>query len=113
MPEFKPDINKLKTLWKFEAFDNEITAPINGFKNAHDYWEKSSSLYYIPDIKVKCLIVNALNDPFLKGRCYPFEMLKTHAFVDFETPESGGHVGFLDRGFKSIWFESRISEFLK
>jgi len=113
LPEFKPNFTYLKKLWKFEAFDNEITAPINGFIDAKDYWQKSSSLFYLKKIPIKTLIVNALNDPFLAKRCYPFAETKNHAFVDLETPSRGGQVGFLEQGFNKVWIDRRIGEFLE
>ncbi|MCP4720715.1 MAG: alpha/beta fold hydrolase, partial [Desulfobacteraceae bacterium] len=64
MPHALDDIGyeKIKT---FKEFDDRYTAPIHGFKDAHDYWEKCSSLQFIPNIKIPCLIINAVNDPFL------------------------------------------------
>lgn len=111
--EFNPDIDKLNKLWDFYSFDNEITAPINGFENAEDYWEKSSSLPYLKSIKINSLIVNAQNDPFLAGRCYPLAETEHHEYLDLEIPATGGHVGFMEKGLKSFWTEKRIFEFFE
>src|SRR6185437_1605000 len=37
------DVEGLKRVKNFRDFDEHYTAPINGFKNAIDYWTKSSS----------------------------------------------------------------------
>lgn len=113
LPDFNPDIKGLKKIWDFESFDNKFTAPMHGFKDARDYWDKASSLPLLTKIKVKALIINALNDPFLGDQCYPYEMLKTNEFVDLETPNRGGHVGFLSDSLKTVWTESRILEYLQ
>lgn len=109
--DFNPDIKKINRMWNFQDLDDAVTAPINGFKNAREYWDKSSSLHFINDIKVKTLIINAKNDPFLKGRCFPYELLRNHSLVDFETPERGGHVGFVTKGLSDFWFENRTVEY--
>ena len=111
-PDYDPDFKTLNKIWDFEEFDDRITAPINGFENAQDYWDQSSSMHYLKDIQLKTLIVNALNDPFLKKRCYPFEELKNHAYIDFETPLRGGHVGFVQTGLNDVWIDKRITEYL-
>ena len=111
--DFNPNLKELRALWDFESFDNRITAPINGFNDAKDYWSKASSLQFLPHIKSKTLIINAKNDPFLSGDCYPYEVLRGHPHVDFETPEAGGHVGFAQKNLKDVWTETRVLEFLQ
>ncbi len=112
--DFNPNLFELMKLSDFQDFDDRITAPINGFKDALDYWQKSSSLQFLPYIKVKSLIINAKNDPFLKGKCYPYDELAGHPFVDLETPEQGGHVGFVEEGLsKRIWTETRVPNFFE
>ncbi|MEE8597672.1 MAG: alpha/beta fold hydrolase, partial [bacterium] len=43
----------------FKDYDNRYTAPLHGFKNAEDYWNKCSSNQFISEIKIPTLIVNA------------------------------------------------------
>ena len=97
----------------FHDYDARYTAPLHGFKNAEDYWATCSSRQYIPAIKIPTLIVNALNDPFLAGGCYPWEEAIRNATVALETPESGGHTGFVDFNKTHLyWSEKRAVEFL-
>ncbi len=104
------DYHKIKD---FKAFDDRYTAPIHGFKDAHDYWNKCSSKPYIPHIKVPVLIVNAQNDPFLSESCYPRKEVKSNRQVILETPDSGGHVGFISFNRDNVyWSEKRAVEFL-
>ncbi len=72
--EFMPDSlndSNYGLIKTFEDYDNRYTAPLHGFSNAEDYWSKCSSRQFIPGIKIPTLIVNARNDPFLSGGCYP------------------------------------------
>ncbi len=112
MPELIDDkgYNEIKD---FKGFDDRYTAPIHGFKDAYDYWEKCSSKPYIPCIKTPTLIINAVNDPFLSESCYPFNEVRSNKQVILETPQSGGHVGFISfNRHKVYWSEKRAVEFL-
>ncbi len=98
----------------FKDFDDRYTAPLHGFRDAEDYWCKCSSGQYIPAIRVPTLIVNALDDPFLTGRCYPVQEASDSAYVHLEMPEWGGHVGFMQFNHDgSYWSEKRAIEFLE
>ncbi len=106
-------LNGIENIKDVRAFDTVFTGPLHGFKSAEDYYEKSSSLFYLDDINIPTLIVNALNDPFLPDSCYPTEKLKEHKFIWFETPAHGGHVGFMPAAKDgSYWSERRAFEFI-
>jgi len=85
------DYKKIKTLYDF---DNLYTAPAHDFKNADDYYQKNSSIQFLPNIKIPVLILNAQNDPFLSSQCYPLEIAEKSNTLFLETPIYGGHVGF-------------------
>jgi len=97
----------------FAEFDNRYTAPLHGFRDARDYWARSSARQYLPRITLPTLILNARNDPFLPPECFPFAEAHLNSALFLETPASGGHVGFLDfvRGLEP-WSERRVVEFL-
>jgi len=98
----------------FRQFDDRYTAPLHGFENAIDYWTKASCRQFIPDIRIPTLLVNALDDPFLSLKCYPYEEAKSHSDFVMETPSSGGHVGFVTfNSDGSYWNEKRTIEFLQ
>lgn len=105
----KVDINKIKALIDF---DNVYTSKAHGFSDAVDYYEKSSSLQFLPNITVPTLIINALNDSFLSAECYPVKAAKENPNLYLEMPKYGGHVGFVDK--KNIYYnEKRALEFIK
>lgn len=79
----------------FGDFDDRYTAPLHGFRNALDYWTRSSSRPVIPAIARPTWLVNAKNDPFLCPSCFPFEEAAANPLVTFIVPESGGHCGFI------------------
>ena len=111
------NLNNLKIInaKDFNDFDNAVTAPLFGFKNAQDYWRKNSSLPLLPQIKIPSLIINALDDTFLSESCYPISEVKNNKNLYLETPKSGGHVGFNTSFYKNknLWSEHRIYEFIQ
>ena len=76
----------------FREFDDRYTAPLHGFRDAADYWARSSCRGFLPEIGIPTLLVNARNDPFLGPRCFPVG--ETGDRVRLVTPKIGGHVGF-------------------
>jgi uncharacterized protein len=106
------DLSKLKHTNTLMDFDDHFTAPLHGFGNAIDYYQKCSSIHFIKDIKVSTLIINAKNDPFLSKECYP--NLSTHPHVRFEMPVHGGHVGFSQFDQNGLyWSELMALEFIQ
>lgn len=112
-PKF-PDQIDLRGIGKirdFRGFDDRFTAPLHGFRDAADYWERSSSRPFLPRIGIPALLVNAANDPFLGRECYPREEAEKSPYFHLEVPAEGGHVGFPGHGAES-WSERRAAEFL-
>jgi predicted alpha/beta-fold hydrolase len=108
------DDNGYERIKNFKDFDDRYTAPIHGFRDAEDYWTRCSSGQFIPGIRIPALIVNALDDPFLAGDCYPVREATESMFVHLEQPRSGGHVGFMQiNRDHSYWSEGRAIEFLQ
>jgi len=106
------DTKNLRKIRSFAEFDDRYTARIHGFRDAMDYWTQSSSLQYLPNIKIPTLLVNARNDPFLAEPSFPYQEASDNPLLFLETPDSGGHVGFVN--FKNAphrWHETRVADF--
>jgi len=111
MPEL--DISALPKVSTLIEFDDHFTAPLHGFNSALDYYHQCSAIRFVNAITTKTLIVNAQNDPFLSAECYPEVQLKNHAYVTFELPRHGGHVGFSQFNKNGLyWSEERAMNFL-
>jgi hypothetical protein len=96
----------------FVEFDDRYTAPIHGFKDAYDYFDRCSSRQFLPNIRVPALLVNARNDPFLDKPSFPYPEAEASTCFFLETPEKGGHMGFTSRC-DEYWSESRALSFLE
>ncbi len=93
-------------------FDNIVTAPLHGYRDTEDYWDRASAKHVLPDITVPSLVLNARNDPFLPGIYLPQHASNA---VTLDYPASGGHVGFatgLPPG-RIDWLPQRIIGFLQ
>jgi predicted alpha/beta-fold hydrolase len=104
----------LANIKSLKDFDDVITGPLHGFKDAEDYYEQNSSLYFLEKIRIPVLIVNAQNDPFLTEECIPFTLAESLDFVYLEAPKYGGHCGFYPKNYQGVtWSEKRAAEWFK
>lgn len=102
----------LYSVWTLRKLDELYTAKANGFKSAADYYKKSSSLHFLSSIETPVLLLNAKNDSFLTSSCFPYEMAQMSNYLFLETPEKGGHVGFISKG--GVYYnEKRALEFFR
>lgn len=105
-------IAKLNNFWQF---DDTVTAPLHGFKNAADYYQQSSSRQFLAAIQVPTLIVHAKDDPFVPSTAIPTQQ-EISTQVQLQITEKGGHVGFIagDTPWQPIyWIEQRVAHFLQ
>ncbi|MEO8936281.1 MAG: alpha/beta fold hydrolase [Burkholderiaceae bacterium] len=106
------DRNRMEAARDLHAFDDVVTAPVHGFRDADDYWLRASSKPLLKRIEVPTLILNARNDPFLPASALPGRDDVAPA-VTLEFPAHGGHVGFLAPGRGgSDWMPRRVIRFL-
>jgi uncharacterized protein len=93
-------------------FDNVVTAPLHGYRDTDDYWNRASAKHVLTDISVPTLVLNAQNDPFLPGRHLPRQA--SHA-VTLDYPLQGGHVSFVAGALPGHlnWLPQRVLNFLE
>jgi len=95
-------------------FDDVVTAPLHGFRDADDYWTRASSLRELRQIEAPTLIVHARNDPFLPGPHLP-AAADVSAAVELDFPAGGGHAGFASGPFPGNlrWLPRRLIAFFE
>jgi predicted alpha/beta-fold hydrolase len=107
------DTSKSHQIRTLREFDNLYTAPVHGFRDAEDYWARSSARQYLQGIRVPALLLNARDDPFLTSESFPYLEAEKNPDFFLEAPKWGGHVGFIDSASNfRRWHESRCVEFL-
>jgi hypothetical protein len=101
----------IKNFWDY---DERYTAPLHGFQSAAHYYEKSSSKNFLAKISIPSLLISAKDDPFLTPQCFPFDEARANHHFFLETPDQGGHVGFMAFNRAHLyWSEKRAVQFLQ
>lgn len=95
-------------------FDNEITAPLHGYRDTDDYWTRGSAKPGLVDVALPALLLNAQNDPFLPASALP-TACNVSKYLRLDFPKHGGHVGFLSGGFPGHgrWMAQRVFRFFE
>ncbi|HEX6309580.1 MAG TPA: alpha/beta fold hydrolase [Longimicrobiales bacterium] len=108
------DIERIRAARSFREFDDAATAPIHGFTGATDYYTRSSSLHYLPSIRLPTLLLHSADDPFLPAECFPHPQIDGNPFLHAVLTERGGHVGFIEGlpWAPSFWAEEHAAAFL-
>lgn len=74
-------------------FDDQITAPLNGFADAEDYYARCNARQFLAGVAVDTLIIASDDDPFIPKQT--FDSLPDNPNVQLMLTRSGGHVGFV------------------
>lgn len=106
------DRNKLRALSGIEAFDDAVTAPLNGFASAADYYVRCSSGPILGRVLRPTLLINALDDPLSPAQVPPEAFANPN--LSILLTEKGGHVGFVGGSLlrPKYWAEKQAMEFL-
>src|SRR5262249_21738053 len=94
-------------------FDDLITAPQFGYRDAEEYYRLASAKAVVDRIRVPTLVLPAEDDPFVPVASIRATGVERNPRVRFLAPAHGGHCGFISkaRGPGRFWAESRIVEF--
>jgi predicted alpha/beta-fold hydrolase len=106
---------RLRRVATLTQFDQLVTAPVHGFRDAEDYWARSSSAHVLARIRRPTLLINAQDDPFLPAAALPVEAVASNPRLEADFPVSGGHLGFLEGRWPGVaagWAEARAAAFL-
>jgi uncharacterized protein len=95
-------------------FDDLATAPIHGFVDAADYYDRSSSAGFIGGIRVPTLVLHSRDDPFLPEDRIPEAAMAANPFVTPIITRRGGHVAFVAGSVfrPEFWGERALAGFL-
>lgn len=97
---------KCKNIYEF---DEIYTVPLNGFKNALDYYAQCSSKFFIDAIQLPTFLLYAIDDPLVTRRPYFLLPKKNNLHVVFTS--KGGHMGWLgttEARFGYRWMDQTI-----
>jgi predicted alpha/beta-fold hydrolase len=114
-PDLAPQ-DRIAALRTLEDFDNLITGPLHGFRDAQDYYARSSSLSYLKDIKLDTLLFSAIDDPMLPSGVLDEvrDAARGNRALEVDFVEKGGHAGFITGSvpWRPFYYaEHRVGEF--
>jgi predicted alpha/beta-fold hydrolase len=108
------DVERTLESRTFREFDGASTAPLHGFRDADDYYSRSSSAGYLDKIKTRTLLIQSFDDPFLPGTSVPRDIASENHYIESLFTEKGGHVGFVEGApwAPKFWAEQSAADFL-
>jgi hypothetical protein len=94
-------------------FDDVITAPQFGYRDAQDYYEHVGAKRVAAQIRVPFLMITAQDDPFVPYAAFVAARISDNPAIRFVAPQHGGHCGFISKhsGAERFWAEQRIVDF--
>lgn len=107
---YSPD--GLRSIRSIREFDDRITAPHSGYRNAADYYFRASAARVISQIRVPSLVLTAQDDPMIPFAIFDATRVTENPNIEFVAPAHGGHCAFVSRhaGRERFWAEARIVE---
>jgi uncharacterized protein len=106
--------NGIGPVRSLREFDDKIVARYCGFRDADDYYYRAASARVINSIAVPTLILQALDDPFIRLLPETRASLLAHREITLIETSHGGHCAYLsaDRGDEIHWAESTVMRYL-
>src|ERR1700737_375845 len=97
---------KIRTV---REFDNQITAPCFGYRDAQEYYDAAGARKVVGRVRVPMLMITAQDDPFVPYDAFLAALVTENPAIRFIAPEHGGHCGFISRkgGAGRFWAEQR------
>lgn len=99
-----------RTVWDF---DQTFTAPRNGFRDAEDYYTRSSCAGFLEHIAVPTLMIHAANDPIVPSEAYLQYRWDRNPKLVRLLAQSGGHCGFRGADRHAHWHDVCAARFLQ
>jgi uncharacterized protein len=94
-------------------FDDAITAPSFGYRDAQEYYEAAGARKVVARLRVPMLMITAQDDPFVPYESFLAALVEENPEIRFVAPQRGGHCGFISKhgGVERFWAEARVVDF--
>jgi predicted alpha/beta-fold hydrolase len=108
------DLAPLSRIRTIRAFDDQYTAPLNGFGDATNYYRQASARRVVERIPIPALILGAADDPFVPPSQLQDAALLAHPHLLIRVEPHGGHCGFVGTASRDdgYWAETSAADFL-
>ena len=88
------DVARMEAARGVWEFDDVVTGPVHGFRDAAHYYAEASSGPHVGDIRVPTLLLSAEDDPMVPAPVVP-PAARANPRLTVVTTAHGGHVGFV------------------
>jgi hypothetical protein len=108
------DLSQALSARDFFEFDDAVTARLNGFRDAEDYYARAQCGQFLGGIARPTVAIHAKDDPFMVPDIVP-DAICLPPGMTIEVCEFGGHVGFIEAGPRlepRFWLDQRVPEIL-
>ena len=89
------DVDAVIASETLRELDARLIAPLHNFEGPDDYYAKSSSRPFVKEIACSALLIQGIDDPFLRPGIVP-EEAECGPLVERHFSPKGGHVGFIE-----------------
>jgi len=107
-------VDKLAAVRSVRDFDDVITAPASGYRDADDYYYRAAAARVLDRIRVPTLVLHAEDDPFIVITPESRALIAANPAIRFHPTPHGGHCAFINRRQPTegvYWAESRVVDF--
>lgn len=110
------DVSLLEGARRIRDYDERYIAPLFGFRDAEDYYDRASAIHHLGEIAVPALLIHAEDDPFIPFSDRVALAARANPNLRVVLTERGGHVGFVGAAAAPgdsdrHWAEQRVVEF--
>lgn len=109
------DPERLRSIRSLREFDEAVTAPLHGFRDAEHYYRQSSCSQYLPAVRHPLLLLASADDPFSAREALPWAICRDQRWLRAEFTSGGGHVGFIAGTLRKpdYWAELQVLRFFE
>jgi hypothetical protein len=101
-------VDELPRLRSLYDFDDRVTAPLAGFRDAAHYYSTQSARQFLAEIRIPALVIQAKDDPLIPFETFAEPALRSNPYIDFRATRHGGHLGYLARGEHRFWLDRTV-----
>lgn len=106
-------LDGLDRIRRLREFDDRITAPFFGFRDAPHYYATQSAIRNLADIQVPTLLLSAVDDPLVPARMYQHPAVEGNPYLECRLVAHGGHLGFIARRRPRFWLDQTLLEWIE
>ena len=89
------DEERVRRIRSFREYDDRVTAPLHGFRDAQEYWTTQSCRRFLSLVRRPTLVVASRDDPLHPAATIPTAELARNAHLVPLISDRGGHAAFL------------------